>query len=108
MGFLGGEYEEQENDNKNIQEIEGNPEIEDDSEVQNAQDNQDVEAKENEKKKLCESLKKIADNLLLIAKDLEMKNVISDDIKLRLDNESANFNNARDMAEVSQFKSHKK
>ena len=56
MGFLGGEYEEQENDNKDIEDVEDNPEIEVDTEVHNASNipnNQgDVEAKENKKKKI--------------------------------------------------------
>ena len=115
MGFLGGEYEEQENDNKDIEDVEDNPEIEVDTEVHNASNipnNQgDVEAKENKKKKICESLKKINefnDNLQSIANDIETTNVINDDIESRISHEFANLSSVMDMVKGSLLKSHKK
>ena len=90
MGFLGEEYEEQENSqvNEDIQEIEDNP---------NAPN-----AEENGKKQLCESLKKIAGNLLSIAKKMETENMMKNEIQSRMEHEMANLSKAMDMMK-SQF-----
>ena len=95
MGFLGEEYEEQENSqvNEDIQEIEDNP---------NAPN-----AEENGKKQLCESLKKIAGNLLSIAKKMETENMMNNEIQSRMEHEMANLSKAMDMMK-SQFSIGKK
>ena len=85
MGYLGGEYEEQEN-RQNSQNIEGNPEIGDVSEVHDPQNiqNNGEDAQKVENKKIVESLKKIGHDIMLIAEELEAKNGADDDIESRM------------------------
>ena len=91
MGFLGEEYEEQESSQVN-EDIEG---IEDNPNVSNAG--------ENGKKKICQNLKKIAGNLLSIAKKMETENMMKHEIQSRMEHEMANLSKALDMVNESQF-----
>ena len=91
MGFLGEEYEEQESSQVN-EDIEG---IEDNPNVSNAG--------ENGKKKFCQNLKKIAGNLLSIAKKMETENMMKNEIQSRMEHEMANLSKALDMVNEYQF-----
>ena len=90
MGFLGEEYE----DNENIQEIQEEPEIH--------------VTGENAKKKLCENLKKIANSILSIEKELETNDASKVDIQSRMDKEIANLSNAKLIMNMPQFDDIKK
>ena len=90
MGFLGEEYE----DDENIPEIQEEPEI--------------PITGENEKKKLCDNLKKIANSILSIAKELETNDASKVDIQSRMDKEIANLSNARLIMNMPQFDDIKK
>ena len=90
MGFLGEEYE----DDENIPEIQEDPEIH--------------ITGENEKKKLCDNLKKIGNSILSIAKELETDDASKVDIKSRMDKEIANLSNARLIMNMPQFDDIKK
>ena len=90
MGFLGEEYE----DDENIPEMQEDPEIH--------------ITGENEKKKLCENLKKIANSILSIAKELETNDASKADIQSRMVKEIANLSNAMLMLNMPQFDDIKK
>ena len=90
MGFLGEEYE----DDENIPEMQEDPEIH--------------ITGENEKKKLCDKLKKIANSILSIAKELETNAASKVDIQSRMVKEIANLTNARLIMNMPQFDDIKK
>ncbi len=90
MGFLGEEYE----DDENIQEMQEDPEIH--------------ITGENEKKKLCDNLKKIGNSIISIAKELETNTASKVDIQSRMVKEIGNLSNAILMLNMPQFDDIKK
>ena len=90
MGFLGEEYE----DDENIPEIQEDPEIH--------------ITGENEKKKLCDNLKKIGNSIISIAKELETNTASKVDIQSRMVKEIGNLSNAILMLNMPQFDDIKK
>ena len=90
MGFLGEEYE----DDENIPEMQEDPEIH--------------ITGENEKKKLCDNLKKIGNSIISIAKELETNTASKVDIQSRMVKEIGNLSNAILMLNMPQFDDIKK